>query len=144
MNSIYKIIALGLIDSIIAVVGLYIWRFVLPIMYDTILAMIAILLAFTTYFGFLSISQSIGEGMNSNTGTMRTAIASGILILYFFVISTSIFINRSGTMSDFMNSMISNFTTTIGVIIPFYFGASAYVQARKYDENIRSDQKNIN
>jgi len=141
MSAVYRIMILGLIDATIAVGGLYIWRFILPIMYDTVLAMIAILLAFTTYFGFLSISQSMGQGINSDTGTMRTAIASGILVPYFFIISTAIFINRSGIMSDFMQSMINNFTTTIGVIVPFYFGASAYVQSRKYNENMGSDQK---
>ncbi len=123
-----QLLALGILDIIIAIVGLYIWRFHKPI--DTVLAMIAILLAFVTYFGFMAISQSLDQGWASNIGSMRTAITSGILVFYLFILSISIFFSTAYKFSPFAETMINNLTTIIGIIIPFYFGASAYVQAQ--------------
>ncbi|NPV63861.1 MAG: hypothetical protein HPY61_14765 [Methanotrichaceae archaeon] len=133
----FQLIVLGIIDVIIAIGGLYIWRFFKP--FDTILAMIAILLAFITYFGFMAISQSLGQGWASNIGSMRTAIASGMLIFYFFILSIAIFFSSAYKFSEFSQTMINNLTTTIGIIIPFYFGASAYVQAQASSSSKRKE-----
>ena len=123
----FWIIILGIVNIVIAVGGLYIWLFFLT--KDTVLVMTSVLLALTTYFGFMAISQSLGKGLASNMGCMRTAIASGVLVLYFFILPISIFLTFENSLSEFGQSMVNNFTTTVGIIIPFYFGASAYVQA---------------
>lgn len=136
----FQLLILGLVDIVVAIGGLYIWRFCKPL--DTVLAMIAILLAFVTYFGFMAISQSLGQGWASNIGSMRTAITSGILVFYFFILSISIFFSAAFKFSEFSQTMINNLTTNIGIIIPFYFGASAYVQAQaasKIKENNNKD-----
>jgi hypothetical protein len=135
----FWIIILGIVNIVIAVGGLYIWRFFLPI--DTVLAIISFLLALTTYFGFMAISQSLGKGLESNIGSMRTAIASGVLVLYFFILPVSIFLTFKNALSEFGQSMVNNFTTTIGIIIPFYFGASAYVQAHAPSESKVDEKK---
>jgi hypothetical protein len=147
-----QIIALGAADILIALVGLFIWRFLLlkegrlvffgkeGQQLDVILAMIAILLAFTTFFGFLAIAQSLGKGWDSNKGAMRMAITSGILILYLFILPIATFITTK-EMSQFMQTMISNFTYTVGIVISFYLGASAYVQVQSRNK-MKDDQEN--
>lgn len=79
----FPFIILGFLDIIISISGLYIWR-ILSGKSSTVLVMTSILLALSTYFGFVAISQSLGKGPTSNMGSIRTAIASGILVLYFF------------------------------------------------------------
>lgn len=123
---IFPILILGFFNIVIATSGLYYWYFYATT--DIVLALISILLAITTYFGFMAISQLLGEGVTSNTGGMRTAITSGILLPYFFILSVSIFTTSSNPLSGLGQSMVNNFTTTISIIIPFYFGTSAYVQ----------------
>lgn len=132
-----QLIVLGIGNILIAIGGLFIWRFFKPL--DTVLAMTAIFLAFFTYFGFMAISQSLGQGWASNIGSMRTAIASGILVFYFFILSISIFFSAAYKFSDFSQTMINNLTTIIGIIIPFYFGASAYVQAAQAQASSKNE-----
>lgn len=137
----FPFIILGFLDIIISISGLYIWR-ILSGKSSTVLVMTSILLALSTYFGFVAISQSLGKGPTSNMGSIRTAIASGILVLYFFICSISIFASPENVhpLSEFGETMIQNFTTLLGIIIPFYFGASAYVQVHKSTRNKKDDQ----
>lgn len=123
-KSTFQLIILGIGDIIIALGGMSIWKIYGK---GSIIAMTAILLAFTTYFGFVVINQSLDTGWAANIGSMRTAIASSILAIYFFILPVSIFM-RPEDLSSFGQSMVNNFTTTVGIIIPFYFGASAYAQ----------------
>lgn len=133
-------IILGIIDIIISISGIYIWRFLQ--ISDVVLGMTCILLALTTFFGFIAISQSLGKGPTSNMGSMRTAIASGVLVMYFFILAISTFGHYGSTypLSEFGETMVENFTTVIGIVIPFYFGASAYVQVQTHGKSKKEDQ----
>lgn len=138
----YQIIILGIVNIVIAVGGLYIWKFFYPAV-DTILLMISVLLPLTTYFGFLAISQSLGQGLASNMGSMRTAIVSGVLVLYFFILSVSIFLTDKNTLSDVGKAMVNDFTTIIGIMIPFYFGTSAYIQTHASNKSKVDDKDDV-
>jgi hypothetical protein len=154
MESTRKLILLGIIDCIIAAGGFFLWWFAASDyslwFFDLeknipntgiILAITAMVLASATFFGLLAVSESFGRGWGLNKGGMRGAIASAILILYFFVLSMSMFQPYKAGMPEQMKSMLDNFTTIIGIMIPFYFGASAYVQARTKDVDKEKDSK---
>jgi len=52
------------------------------------------------------------------------------------------FVPYQGAMSDMMSAMVTSFTTIVGIMIPFYFGASAYVQGRSMEIDKDKDTKN--
>jgi hypothetical protein len=91
------------------------------------------ILASVTFFGLLAASESSGRGWGLNKGGMRGAIAATILVVYFFVLSMSAFVPYQGDMSEMMKTMVGTFTTVLSIMIPFYFGASAYVQTHTKD-----------
>ena len=127
------IIRLGFTDVLISVVGLALWRITLS---KSMLVITPIVLAYITFFGFMSISQAIGGEWSLNRGGMRGAITTTIIVVYFFIISMAIFNTYQGEVPPYMQTITENFTTTMGIVIAFYFGASAYVQTH---EKMRSD-----
>lgn len=138
MKGTAKLIMLGIADSIIAVSGFSLWWFGRSYNLNNtgiILAMTAMLLAMVTFFGLMALSESLGRGWGLNKGGMRGAIASAVLVVYFFVLSMSMFQPYNAEMPEQMKSMLANFTTIIGIMIPFYFGASAYVQTHTKDND---------
>jgi hypothetical protein len=66
---------------------------------------------------------------------IRHYIFDATLVVYLYVLSMNAFVPYNGDMPEMMKTMVSSFTTIIGIMIPFYFGASAYVQGRAIDAN---------
>lgn len=63
---------------------------------------------------------------------MRSAIAGSIVIEYITLIALVAFFRESpDEIHPVTQMMINNFTTIVGIVIAFYFGSSAYVQAKK-------------
>lgn len=106
------------------------------------LAMSSMVIAVVTFFGLLAVSESSGRGWGLNKGSMRGAVAATILVVYLFVLSMNAFVPYQGAMSDMMSAMVTSFTTIVGIMIPFYFGASAYVQGRSMEIDKDKDTKN--
>jgi len=125
-KSTLQLMIVGIMDVIIAICGILIWLALEN--RGSILAMTATVIAFATFFGFVAISQSQDVGWAANVGSMRTAITAGVLALYFFILPISIFLKQNTEMSAFGQTMVQTFTTTMSIIIPFYFGASVYAQ----------------
>ena len=73
---------------------------------------------------------------------MRGAIAATILVVYLFVLSMNAFVPYQKEMPPMMEMMMTSFTTIIGIMIPFYFGASAYVQSRSIKVDTDKDTNN--
>ena len=73
----------------------------------------------------------MGGEWSLNRGGMRGAITSTVIVVYFFIISMSIFNTFRGEVPFYMQTITENFTTTMGIVIAFYFGASAYVQTHE-------------
>jgi hypothetical protein len=93
-----------------------------------VLVATSMILALTTFFGLLAASEASGRGWGLNKGGMRGAIAATMLVVYFFILSVNAFQPFQWKMSEMMQTMMTSFTTILGIMIPFYFGASAYVQ----------------
>ena len=104
------------------------------------LAMGSMIIALVTFFGLLTVGESSGKGWGLNKGTMRGAIAATILVVYLFVLSMSAFVPYKEEMPPMMSTMMDSFTTIVSIMIPFYFGASAYVQGRsmELDKDMKS------
>jgi len=90
------------------------------------LALVAV--ALITFFGFLA--------FGTDTADMRTAITIAIVTVYLVMVSLVAFFNLVPTqdvryeLNPLTEAMITSFTAIVAVVIPSYFGATAYVQAR--------------
>lgn len=73
-------------------------------------------------------------------GRMRGAIASAIIIQYLVIVGFVAYFSPGDAKElsrvDAIAAMlIPSFTSIVGVVIAFYFGASAYVEAKKNRQN---------
>lgn len=73
-------------------------------------------------------------GASSAEASLRSAIAAAIVVQYLTLVSIVAFFGGSpdnAQLPAITQTLISSFTTIVGVVIAFYFGSSAYVQASK-------------
>ncbi len=153
MKNTTKLTLIGIIDSFIALSGyalMWLSKFavdagwikgLIKLPYPGItLCVSSMIIALVTFFGLLTVSESSGKGWGLNKGTMRGAIAATILVVYLFVLSMSAFVPYKEEMPPMMSTMMDSFTTIVSIMIPFYFGASAYVQGRsmELDKDMKS------
>ena len=128
-----QLIRLALIIIAIALAGTLIWDFGFESRgqtgHDTILGLTVFAIATVTFFGFLVIGESQGEGWSPAKGGMRTAIAASIVITYLFLLCFETYLVPPKDVSSITKSFIDSFTGIVGVTIAFYFGASATLQA---------------
>jgi hypothetical protein len=61
---------------------------------------------------------------------MRTAMAGAIVVEYLTLVGTLAFFVQ-GQMSPIAQTMLTSFTSVVGIVIAFYFGASAFVQVQR-------------
>jgi hypothetical protein len=103
--------------------------------------------AVITFFGILW--NGIGpDGLNETV--MRTAITVAVVTVYLVLISIVAFFSLPSSSSEqgsipsteqtqatddelpaITQTMLTSFTTIVGIIVPFYFGTSAYIQAKR-------------
>jgi hypothetical protein len=94
--------------------------------------------AVITFVGMLALSQPAHGTWRITPGAMRTAIASSILAQYQALVAiVAFFSTDQEKVSQISQTLISNFTTIVGVVIAFYFGASAYVEGRRITAKAR-------
>jgi cytochrome bd-type quinol oxidase subunit 2 len=85
--------------------------------------------AVVTFFGFLNEAENVDER------SMRRAIAASVVMVYLVLLATVIFwVEIPGDpktkLPDVTQTMLTHFTTIMGVVIAFYFGASAYIDKK--------------
>jgi hypothetical protein len=159
MKNTTKLILIGIVDCFIAVIGfasMWLTKLATDINWfnktslmstysgtkelpypGITLALSCMIIALVTFFGLLAASESSGKGWGLNKGSMRGAIAATIVVVYLFVLSMNAFVPYNKTMPPMMTTMVTSFTAIIAIMIPFYFGASAYVQAQTKDADTK-------
>jgi len=107
---------------------------VIPLAFDFIppdisLSLALVATAVITFFGFLWRSGDPVGGEED----MRTAITVSIVTVYLVLIGLVAFLPgepTQGQLPAITNTMLTSFTAIVGIVVPFYFGASAYVQVK--------------
>jgi hypothetical protein len=85
-----------------------------------------------TVAGCIILTESSGKPWISDPGAVRTTIALSLVVEYIVLIGiVSTFISGPKELPGITQTMISSFTTIVGVVIAFFFGASAYVQGQE-------------
>jgi hypothetical protein len=124
--------AIGIVTLILVIIagGLYFhdrfnnWR--IPLAFAVVAA------ALVTFFWFVSWPQRQSSDAMSEEGVMRRAIAASIVVEYLILVGLFVFWESDvTTLPPLTQALVSNFTAVVGIVIGFYFGASAYVDAKK-------------
>lgn len=83
--------------------------------------------AILVFFGILRGGLSEDE-----SGAVRNAIAGSMIVTYLLLVVSLLFYNTG--VQDLPRAtevLLTSFTTTIGIVIASYFGASAFIDAKK-------------
>lgn len=84
------------------------------------------------FFGLLILTQTKDGRWEITEATMRTTIAGTIVVVYLVLVGIVAFFIRGPTkLPAITETMITNFTTVVGIVVAFYFGASAYLQSQR-------------
>jgi arginine exporter protein ArgO len=93
---------------------------------------VAVGTAAISFFGLLMLSQSNEKQWQVSEDSMRTAIAGTIVVVYLVLVGiVAFFIQGPEELPRITETMVTNFTTVVGIVIAFYFGVSAYVQVQR-------------
>jgi len=85
-----------------------------------------------SFFGLFYISQSAEGGQQDRDEALRFAIAGAVVIEYLVLVGIVAFFKEGAEQLPVITqTLISNFTAIVGVVIAFYFGSSAYVQGKR-------------
>jgi len=72
---------------------------------------------------FFSLSQAHSDENAVLRGSLRGAIAAGVVVEYLVLVGIVAFFNRGPErLPPITESLISSFTTIVGIVIAFYFG----------------------
>lgn len=97
-----------------------------------------IAVAVISFFG--SLWRGLDRDGVIDEGDMRTAITVSLVTVYLVLVGIVAFYApvRVGAtdqqvlqLSQITNTMLTSFTTIVGIVVPFYFGTSAYVQVKR-------------
>jgi hypothetical protein len=112
--------------------GVVVLGAVIPLLFDFIpsglsLSLALVATAVITFFGFLWRSG----GPVGDERDMRTALTVSIVTVYLVLIGLVAFLPAEPSpvqLPAITNTMLTSFTAIVGIVVPFYFGVSAYVQ----------------
>ena len=91
-----------------------------------------VLTALIAFFGFLWIGIQQQPGKVLTDQSMRTAIAASTVLGYLVMVGMGVwFPETAGDSSTTAITLLTNFTAIVGVVVAFYFGSTAYVDAKK-------------
>ena len=117
------------------------WGFTFP---GIFLSLVLVATAVITFFGFLWHGLAQDSGLDE--GDMRTAITVSVVTVYLVLVGLVAFFPEQtpgGELPAITNTMLTSFTAIVGVVVPFYFGTSAYVHIQRYraDRGIGIDRE---
>jgi hypothetical protein len=128
------IFGLGVAVVAVVAIGLFVWSGILHARYDAILAFILVVVAVITFFGFMSLGRSLGGEWELSSEAMRNAITVSTMTVYFVILALAIFLKPPEEQQPITQTLVTSFTTVVGVVIAFYFGSSAYVQVHSKEQ----------
>jgi len=88
--------------------------------------------AMIAFAGLLVMGQA--ESGEITDAAMRTAIAGTVVTEYLVLMAIVVLyppVDKAGEMPSLSNQMLASFTNTTGLVVAFYFGASAVVEGIK-------------
>lgn len=90
-----------------------------------------VLTALITFFGVLWLET--GDSLRPfSDRTMRTALAASAVVSYLVMMGIGVwFPKTNGDFSRMTDVLLPNFSYIVGIVIAFYFGSGAYLEAKE-------------
>ncbi len=104
------------------------------------LSMMVVSVGLLTFFGFVGLGVKEGDTNLSKT-EVRLAIVISVMTMYLVIVGTVSFFAQGGELPVITDTMITHFTTIVGVVVAFYFGTAAYEAVHKSSSN--ADEDNV-
>jgi FlaA1/EpsC-like NDP-sugar epimerase len=109
------------------------------------LSFAAIAVALITFFGFLHIGMKANQSSSLTDQDMRTAITASIIVSYLAIMGMSVFFGEAaGEMPPISQMLLTSFTTIVGIVLAFYFGSTAYLDAKKREKTTDRPKNTLN
>jgi len=92
----------------------------------------------STFYGVLLYALSRNGGAGVRDGHIRPAIAAGLTTMYIVLVGFGVFIvntDKNQVIDELARHLVTSFSSVIGVVIAFYFGAEAFVETRRSRNN---------
>lgn len=96
-------------------------------------------IAIVTFLGTLRIGVSTQGGIPSESW-MQRAIVIAVVTVYLVLVSVVAFFRGGGELPPVVNTLLGSFTATVSIIVAFYFGSSAYVEAARAKDTVRAQR----
>jgi hypothetical protein len=127
---------LAIVISTVNAVGIY-----LEVAFNNNAPLSAALIATAlfTFVSLLGLMQPANGSWQISEPIMRTVIAGTVVIEYLVLIATVAFFQQGDSLPEITKTMISSFTTIVGVVIAFYFGTSAITEALRRSRQTPSE-----
>ncbi|MBU1172060.1 MAG: hypothetical protein KKD44_21090, partial [Proteobacteria bacterium] len=85
-----------------------------------------------TFFHFMADPVDPANGSSGKDARLRAAIAGAVVVQYLVLVGiVAYFTKDSVKLPQITETLIGSFTTVVGVVVAFYFGSSAFIEARK-------------
>lgn len=121
------VVLMACLITLVSIVGLF---FAVYWDNDAPLMVVVIATAVISFVSLLVLTQSDKEQWDLTEGSMRTAIAGTVIIVYLVLVGLVAFFKVGPEkLPAISQTLVTSFTTIVGVVVAFYFGASAYIQA---------------
>jgi hypothetical protein len=94
----------------------------------------AVAIGMFTFFGFLVAGERVGGSLTIAEDGVRHAITAAVLATYLNIVTSVAFFKpvlAETQLPEITRTMLTSFTTIVGIVIPFYFGSSAYQRVRR-------------
>jgi protein-S-isoprenylcysteine O-methyltransferase Ste14 len=89
-----------------------------------------------TFFHLLAQPPELHSASNNQDKRLRAAIASAIVVQYLVLVGLVAYFTNSeafGILLPITQTLLASFTATVGAVIAFYFGTSAYVEGKRIE-----------
>lgn len=96
-----------------------------------------------TFFHFMADPIDAAEESSGKNARLRAAIAGSVVVQYLVLVGIVAYLTKGvEKLPPITESLINNFTTVVGIIIAFYFGSSAFIEAQKNRQDNDSPESN--
>jgi Kef-type K+ transport system membrane component KefB len=91
-----------------------------------------VITAISSFLGFLMLAQSGDTRWRLTEASMRLGITGSIVVVYLVLVSLVALLQQGAEkLPPISQTLITSFTTIVGIVIAFYFGSSAYIEASR-------------
>jgi len=94
-----------------------------------------------TFFGFAWVTNETGGQYALHKEGMRLAIVASVIVVDLVLVTTAPFLQNQSDPGDIFASLVNQFNTIVGVVVAFYFGASAYVQVGEKQDKSNEEKE---